>query len=174
MTRTFTCKKYFGSIKHVESGWSLFKATTTKKTGLCGPERVCVCVGAVPLTRLYLVNNLCATLTSLILTKPHPIFGNDAGNQPPAPDPSRLGGVLSAARFVVRTRPKPFVMGLPCVFVIGLLASAIRPRLPVIGADVRQIREPRSGKTANAFDAQGPVMARRWSLVKVAPGELLR
>ena len=63
---------------------------------------------------------------------------------------------MSAARFVVRTRPKPFVMGLPCVFVIGLLASAIRPRLPVIGADVRQIREPRSGKTANAFDAQGP------------------
>ena len=61
---------------------------------------------------------------------------------------------MSAARFVVRTRPKPFVMGLPCVFVIGLLASAIRPRLPVIGADVRQIREPRSGKTANAFDAQ--------------------
>ena len=102
------------------------------------------------------MNNLCATLTSLILTKPHPIFGNDAGNQPPAPDPSRLGGVLSAARFVVRARPKPFVMGLPCVFVIGLLASAIRPRLPVIGADVRQIREPRSGKTANAFDAQGP------------------
>ena len=46
------------------------------------------------------MNNLCATLTSLILTKPHPIFGNDAGNQPPAPDPSRLGGVLSAARFV--------------------------------------------------------------------------
>ena len=63
---------------------------------------------------------------------------------------------MSAARFVVRTRPKPFVMGMPCVFVIGLLASAIRPRLPVIGADVRQIREPRSGKTANAFDAQGP------------------
>ena len=61
---------------------------------------------------------------------------------------------MSAARFVVRTRPKPFVMGLPCVFVIGLLASAIRPRLPVIGADVRQIREPRSGETADAFDAQ--------------------
>ena len=47
-------------------------------------------------------------------------------------------------------------MGLPCVFVIGLLSPAIRPRLPVIGADVRQIREPHSGETANAFDAQGP------------------
>ena len=62
---------------------------------------------------------------------------------------------MSAAR-LVRRRPKPFVMGLPCVFVIGLLASAIRPRLPVIGADVRQIREPHSGETANAFDASGP------------------
>ena len=69
---------------------------------------------------------------------------------------SRLGGVLSAARPVECTRPKSLVMGLPCVFVIGLLASAIKPRLPVIGADVRQIREPRSGETANAFDAQGP------------------
>ena len=60
---------------------------------------------------------------------------------------------MSAARLVVCPGPKPFVMGLPCVFVIGLLASAIRPRLPVIGADVRQIREPHSGETANAFDA---------------------
>ena len=50
--------------------------------------------------------------------------------------------MLSAARLVVCPRPKPFVMGLPCVFVIGLLASTIRPRLPVSGADVRQIREP--------------------------------
>ena len=100
--------------------------------------------------------NPCATFTSLILTKPHPIFGNDAGNQPPAPDPSRLGGVLSAARLVECTRPQTLVMGLPCAFVIGLLAFAIRPRPPVIGADVRQIREPRSGETANAFHAQGP------------------
>ena len=72
------------------------------------------------------MNKLCATCitcTSLILTKPHPIFGYDAGNQPPAPDlDSRLGGVLSAARPVECTRPKSLVMGLPCVFVIGLLA----------------------------------------------------
>ena len=62
--------------------------------------------------------------------------------------------VLSAAaRIVVCPGPKPFVMGLPCVFVIGLLASTIRPRLPVSGADVREIREPHSGETANAFDA---------------------
>ena len=43
---------------------------------------------------VLLVNKLCATCTSLILTKLHPIFGYDAGNQPPAPDPSRLGEVL--------------------------------------------------------------------------------
>ena len=48
---------------------------------------------------------------------------------------------MSAARLgSMHTRPKPFVMGLPCVFGIGLLASAIGPRLPVIGADVRQNR----------------------------------
>ena len=41
-----------------------------------------------------LVNKLCATCTSLILTKPHPISGYDAGNQPPAPD-------LEARRSVV-------------------------------------------------------------------------
>ena len=49
----------------------------------------------VPVTILYiLVNKLCATCTSLILTKLHPIFGYDAGNQPPAPD-------LEARRSVV-------------------------------------------------------------------------
>ena len=41
-------------------------------------------------------NKLCATCTSLILTKLHPIFGYDAGNQPPAPD-------LEARRSVVAT-----------------------------------------------------------------------
>jgi hypothetical protein len=62
-------------------------------------------------------------------------------------------GLFTVPGTVVRctiTRPKLFVTGLPRVFVIGLLASAIRPRLPVIGADVRQIREPRSGETASA------------------------
>ena len=60
---------------------------------------------------------------------------------------------MSAARLVVCPGPKPFVMGLPCVFVIGLLASTIRPRLPVSGADVRQIREPHSGETANDYNS---------------------
>ena len=59
-------------------------------------------------------------------------------------------------------------MGLPYVFVIGLLASAIRPRLPVIGADVRQIREPHSGETANAFDA-AVVLALDTRLVALIP-----
>ena len=63
---------------------------------------------------------------------------------------------MSAARLVVCTRLKPFIMGLTCVIAICLLASAIRPRPPVIRADVRQIREPRSGEAANTFDAQGP------------------
>ena len=78
-------------------------------------------------TKTYnsVLSNLCATFTSLILTKPQPVLGSDAGNQPPAPDPSRRGGVMSAARLVVCPGPKPFVMGLPCVFVIGLLASTI-------------------------------------------------
>ena len=99
--------------------------------------------GNVSYTSLYhvLIFRRGALLTSTCLLSTLIRTYSDAGNQPPAPHPSRLGGVLSAARLVVCTRPKPFVMGLPCVFVIGLLASAIRPRLPVIGADVRQIRD---------------------------------
>ena len=67
-------------------------------------------------TERLLVNNLCATFTSLILTKPQPVLGSDAGNQPPAPDPSRLGGVLSAARFVVRTEAQTVRNGLAVRF----------------------------------------------------------
>ena len=78
---------------------------------------------------------------------------------------------MSAARLVVCPGPKPFVMGLPCVFVIGLLASTIRPRLPVIGADVRQIREPHSGETAiGSLDfSSGPAILKTWTSWGVPP-----
>ena len=56
--------------------------------------RSAVVLPVLVLPVVLLVNKLCATCTSLILTKLHPIFGYDAGNQPPAPD-------LEARRSVV-------------------------------------------------------------------------
>ena len=89
-----------------------------------------------------MLSKLCATFTSLILTKPQPVLGSDAGNQPPAPDPSRLGGVLSAARLGVH-EAQTFRNG-PAVRFRNR-PSRVHDQAPtawsLIGADVRQIRE---------------------------------